>query len=182
MKRYRRPPKKAGLALLLFSAYYIYTNPLKASLIGAGLILLLILLKRKGNPLAKTNLNRCRNVQGMLKRYHDHPTQFEGFVAEIYRKQGYKARTTVATGDGGKDILMEKGNLRYAVEVKLYSPNNKIGRPLIQKLHSACVTENRHGIFVTTSSFTPEAMEYARRVGIQMVNGQELEKMIKSFS
>jgi restriction system protein len=86
----------------------------------------------------------------------------------------------VATGDGGIDINMSKKGVNYAVEVKLYSPDNKVGRPLIQKLHSACITSNRHGIFVTTSSYSQEAVQYARQVGIELINGQQLEKMISS--
>lgn len=47
--------------------------------------------------------------------------QFEQEVADVFRKNGFKAEVTPATGDGGVDIIMHKDNLKYIVQCKKYS-------------------------------------------------------------
>jgi len=53
------------------------------------------------------------------------PTALEEIVAKIYQEQGFIARTTPATGDGGVDVILEKENgpsgVDALVQVKRYS-------------------------------------------------------------
>jgi restriction system protein len=146
---------------------------------GGLLLTFLFTYKRykKGNK--HINLQTCNNVRKILDVYKNNPTGFEHFVASIYEKQGYKVHVTKATGDCGKDIIMQYGKIKYVVECKLYNHNNVIGRPLVQKLHSAAIDEKAIGIFVTTSSFTLSALQYANKNGIVLVSGHDLEKMIR---
>lgn len=46
---------------------------------------------------------------------------FEQEVADVFRKNGYKAEVTKGSGDGGVDIIMQKNNLKYIVQCKRYS-------------------------------------------------------------
>lgn len=46
--------------------------------------------------------------------------EFEEEVARIFRLNGYKAKVTKKTGDGGIDIIMYKDNNKYAVQCKHY--------------------------------------------------------------
>ena len=111
------------------------------------------------------------SVNGLLVRYKDKPTDFENYVASLYRSR---------TNDGGIDILMEKDGITYSVEVKLYSPDNVVSREQIQKLWAAQLHSNiNESIFVTTSRFSSEAIAFAAEHGITLVNGHELERMIK---
>jgi len=52
------------------------------------------------------------------------PTSFEEIVAKVYREQGFIARTTPKTGDGGVDVILEKesgsSGVDALVEVKRY--------------------------------------------------------------
>lgn len=88
------------------------------------------------------------------------PTQFEEYIAELFRYLGYDAKVTPKTGDGGKDIILRKNGEITLVECKKYN-TTKVTRPDIQKFHSAIIDMNaKEGFFVTTGYFTQPAMEY----------------------
>ena len=75
---------------------------------------------------------------------------------------------------------MTKDGNKSIVEVKLYSIGNKIGREKIQKLHSAMIDcKADYAYFVTTSDFTSNAVEYAKKFGIRLINGDSLAKMVQ---
>jgi restriction system protein len=87
---------------------------------------------------------------------------FEELVADILYKLGYGYIKEIrTTQDGGKDILIHSQKGLIVVECK-HQPKTSIGRPVVQKLHSAVITSKAvKGILVTTGRFTKEALEYA---------------------
>lgn len=108
------------------------------------------------------------------------PYQFEKVVGDYFRDCGYTVQQTKRTGDGGKDLIMYKNGQTYYVEVKRYGKGNPVSRPLIQKLVGACHPVGAKGIFITTSRFTKEAIAEAHRSGIQLIDGDQFIKMLKS--
>lgn len=110
------------------------------------------------------------------------PYEFEYFCARVLNANGYQVMTTRKSGDGGKDLIgMDNKNQQIFGEVKQYDKENKIGRPLLQKLRGVMADANvHHGIFITTSDFTKEAKEYARRNKIRCINKQGLDQLIRS--
>lgn len=130
-------------------------------------------------------ITKWKTLNELYNRYIDKPTDFEEYVADLFRLQGYNANVTPAAGDGGIDILLYKDKAKYVVEVKLYSPKNKIGREKIQKLHSAMLdsaTKADGGFFVTTSDFISSAKDYAQRNNITCINGNNLIDWIAQYS
>lgn len=120
-------------------------------------------------------------VARLLRRYGRRPTDFEHYVAEIYRRMGYRVQVTKRTGDSGRDIEMRRDGRLYVVEVKLYSPGERVGREKLQKLQGAMIDADAHGaVFVTTSGFTRTAVDYAARNGIELVDGAALEELIRA--
>lgn len=106
--------------------------------------------------------------------------QFEEFCADVLNQLGYKVKTTPPKNDGGKDLVGRdpQGN-RVFGECKQWTTSN-VGRPLLQKLKGAMADANiQYGIFITTSRFSKQALEYAKRNNIRCVDRTELEKMIK---
>jgi restriction system protein len=118
--------------------------------------------------------------------------QFEEVVADIFRKNGFRnVIVTPCSNDGGKDIVMEKKDpngelIKIVVECKHHQ--SKIGRPVVQKLHSAVVTLNhvgkKQGYVVTSSSFSPNAVQYAQEINnslenieIRLIDGRELKEL-----
>jgi superfamily II DNA or RNA helicase len=111
---------------------------------------------------------------------------FEKFVARVYDKHGYGTRLTPASHDGGIDIEASRttnasGRELLAIQCKCFTTSNNVGRPDCQKLVGVVANSRSYtkGIIVTTSDFTPEAIEYCNSESrIEMVNGKKLMKLI----
>ena len=131
--------------------------------------------------------NSSHSVNSLIKRFGKTPTDFEEYVCSIFRAQGWMAETTPRTNDGGYDFILKKPYDSEEIiaigECKLYSEDNIVGRPLLQKLVGANVSiQAKHLLFVTTSSYSKEAILYADLAGIKLIDGNgliELEKEVK---
>lgn len=120
------------------------------------------------------------NVKSLEELMRMNPYQFEKVVGDYYRECGYIVHQTKRSNDGGKDLVMYKGGQTYFVEVKRYGKSHPVDRPLIQKLVGACHPNNAKGIFVTTSRFTQGAINEANRSGVQLIDGNQFIKMLRS--
>ena len=125
-------------------------------------------------------LNSNMTVKKIVSHYQDNPTGFEELCARMFKNLGYTTRVTPPTNDGGYDIWMKNEKGDYLVECKCYSISHKIGRPALQKLVGANVVENaRKMLFITTSDFTPGALEYARECGVITINCNGLMRLLR---
>lgn len=108
----------------------------------------------------------------LVAEFSDHASDFETFCAEVFRRLGYWAETTPASRDGGFDIRLEKDGVRYLVECKCYARSHSVGRPIIQKLVGANAVEHADRLkVVTTSSFSPDAIDFAGDLGVELIDG-----------
>jgi HJR/Mrr/RecB family endonuclease len=167
-----------GILLLMGVAYeYIKKYPFIIGIAITVAVITLLLIRLNKRSLAK----RYSTIEELIREYEKNPTDFEHYIANLYSFLGFKTKVTPAVNDKGKDIEMWKDNLKYVVEVKLYSPQNKIGREKIQKLHSAMIDSDADkAIFVTTSDFAFTAIEYAEKHGIELVNSRKLVSLIST--
>lgn len=118
-------------------------------------------------------------IDNLLSEYAAHPTDFEKYVAGVYRRLGYRARVTRASGDGGIDVHLWRDGVHYAVEVKLYARGRRVGREYIQKLWAAQLDAKADAaIFVATCGYTAQAIEFAERHDVILVDGDSLKRMI----
>lgn len=133
--------------------------------------------KKKRAKLMKSRkkVSQIQDIQTLVNNFAEKPTDFEWLCAEMFESMGYRARLTPPTNDGGYDIFLESEAGKCIVECKCYSLDNKIGRPLIQKLVGAnrTVLADRM-FFVTTSDFSAGAEEYAHETGVTLINGKKL--------
>jgi len=90
---------------------------------------------------------------------------FQKLVARVFERLGYKVVKVSKTMDAGKDIeLLSPNGAKIIIECKHW-PNGIVGRPVVQKLHSALMTSGASlGIIVTSGRFSDEAREYASSV------------------
>lgn len=110
------------------------------------------------------------------------PYQFEEYVRDLLLVNGFKsAQCTSRSNDGGKDIIAtDAAGNRVFVECKRHDEHNLIGRPLIQKFHSAMIDGKAdYGLFVTTSYFNKNAIKYARDKDIRLIDARVLADMIE---
>jgi restriction system protein len=106
-------------------------------------------------------------------RYMSH-RDFEFYVADFLRlTRDLKTYVTQAAKDGGKDIIAFDEDEKIYVEVKHWKGN--VGRPAIQKLEGAMSADRvRRGYFITSSGFTKDAIAYANKTNITLIDGNEL--------
>lgn len=94
--------------------------------------------------------------------------EFEDFCAELFTRLGYKnVKLAPRVADTGRDILMEaavpSGEVEPVIVECKHHLGKTIGRPVIQKLHSAVIAFSaKGGVVVTTGYFSEEAKKYAK--------------------
>ncbi len=121
------------------------------------------------------------------------PAFFERLVIDLIVAMGYGGtRASVVqrlgkSGDEGIDGVVNEDPLGLDVvyvQAKRYAPENTIGRERIQQFAGALVGQGASkGVFVTTSSFSRGAVEYAHRVPqrIILVDGAELTRLMTQY-
>lgn len=139
--------------------------------------------KRKRNHLVRELRNRqsAVTIEGIRNRFRERPTDFEKFCADIFRKLGYQVQVTPPSNDGGIDLRMRRSDgMTFIVECKCYEKNNHVGRPVIQKFYGANSIEHAQKmIVITTSQFSAEAIAFAQKVGVKLINGNALVELCK---
>ena len=118
------------------------------------------------------------------------PTFFEEVIIDLLVKMGYGgSRPDAATqlgrsGDGGVDGVINEDRLgldRVYVQAKRYSEGNVVGRPAVQNFVGSLVGMGAtKGVFVTTSKFSAEAVEFARHLTqrVILIDGRRLTELM----
>jgi restriction system protein len=111
------------------------------------------------------------------------PAQFEYLVGEILKATGFsEVRVTGRSGDGGIDgeCNLPFLRLKCAFQAKRYAPANVIGSPAMRNFKGGVVGRYDRGIFITTSTFSPGAMEEADQPGVTIItiDGQALVDLL----
>lgn len=122
------------------------------------------------------------------------PAFFEQVIVDLLVAMGYGGshRNAAAqlgrSGDGGVDGVINEDRLgldRVYVQAKRYSPGNTVGRPEVQAFVGSLVGMGAtKGVFVTTSTFSSSAIEYARHLTqrIILIDGQRLAELMIEYN
>lgn len=106
---------------------------------------------------------------------------FEIFCKKLFELLGFDAELTPATNDMGKDIVLKNNDETIYVECKCYE-YTPIGRPPLQKLIGSMFSDRvRKGIFITTSYYNKNALEYANKVGLELWDYNTIMDKIKEI-
>lgn len=113
--------------------------------------------------------------------------EFEDIMVDVFRNYGYEnVQQTPKTGDEGRDILMSESVNGHRQDIVVECKHmERVGRQIVQKLHSAVITYEytgpTRGMVVTTGTFTTQAQEYVEKVKtngdgteIELVDGNTL--------
>jgi len=116
------------------------------------------------------------------------PSLFEKLVVELLVKMGYggsrqdAGRAIGSSGDEGIDGIIKEDRLGLdIIYIQAKRWENTVGRPEIQKFAGALQGQRaRKGIFITTSSFSKEAYDYASRIDskIVLIDGERLAQFM----
>ncbi|MDN4617855.1 restriction endonuclease [Paenibacillus sp. PsM32] len=103
--------------------------------------------------------------------------QFEHYLGQLFKLQGYNATVTQAQGDYGADLVLNKDGKRIVVQAKRYSKN--VGLKAVQEVYGAIAHYKASaGWVVTNSRYTPQARTLARSNNVRLVDREELVEMI----
>ena len=112
--------------------------------------------------------------------------EFEELVAEVYSRNGYRARVTQRTRDGGRDVIAtcEVGGVSYSTyfECKQQGPRRPVGVEIVRGLYGVMERDRiDKGVIVTTSRFTQDAIKEAEMLNgrIKLVDYQELQRLMR---
>lgn len=159
-------------------------NPMRVlivfSIASVSFALLLLIMKRRKEERKRERLKRLtlERLKGMDAK------EFEHTVADILRAMGYRdIRVVGGSGDLAVDITARHGKDKVVVQCKRYT-SKKVTSPEMQMFIGMMLTEHNtnKGIYVTTSSFTQDAVELARRHGIELWDGDRLAEVISRLS
>jgi restriction system protein len=122
------------------------------------------------------------------------PAFFERLVIELLVKMGYGGSIKDAgkaigkSGDEGIDGTIKEDRLGLDiiyVQAKRWKTGNVVGRPEIHKFVGALAGQGaKKGIFITTSSFTKEALDYTPKneTKIVLIDGERLAQNMIDFN
>lgn len=106
--------------------------------------------------------------------------RFEDLVAEVYRRQGYSVQETLGGGaDGGVDLVLRRNGETSLVQCKRWS-----GKPvpvqIVRELYGV-LTDRRAASakLIATTSFTPDAVAFARNKPIELVGAYGLLRLLR---
>lgn len=149
----------------------------------------------KTNNINKVLENKYFKYQEALQEYERHVEkssrdywinmsgiQFEKEVASLFRRQGYSATVTSATGDGGVDIILIKDSEKIAVQCKHHS--RPIGPNDVRALQGVVAAQNfARGIFVSLNGYTATVYGEVRNsnVKIELLELKDILKMANGF-
>ncbi len=105
--------------------------------------------------------------------------EFELLVGEVFRRKGYSIEERGGEGaDGGVDLVLYKDGEKSLVQCKQWRAN-KVGVKVVRELYGVMAAEGASGGYVVTSGrFTTEARRFAAGREIDLIDGDELSKLI----
>ncbi|MCU0437936.1 MAG: restriction endonuclease [Raineya sp.] len=122
------------------------------------------------------------------------PNFFEKLVVELLVKMGYggsikdAGKAVGRSGDEGIDGTIKEDKLGLDIiyiQAKRWKTGNVVGRPEIQKFVGALAGQGaKKGIFITTSHFSREALEYTPRneTKIVLIDGEQLTQLMIDYN
>lgn len=122
------------------------------------------------------------------------PKFFETLVVDLMLAMGYggwskdSGKATQYNADGGIDGVINEDPLGLEtiyLQAKRYSEGNTVGRPDIQAFSGALDMQRaRKGVFITTSKFSSDALDYVQRIEkkIVLIDGQQLAEMMIKYN
>ena len=118
-------------------------------------------------------------------------TEFEKLVVKLLLRMGYgngfdnAGVVTQASKDGGIDGIIKEDQLGFSaiyIQAKQWADTQTVDRPEIQKFVGALAGKQaQKGLFITTTKFSNEAIDYARNLlgqKVVLVDGNNLARLM----
>ncbi|OYU33452.1 restriction endonuclease [Novosphingobium sp. PASSN1] len=138
-------------------------------------------------------LNTTLKIDLLTRVLEQSPSFFERLIVDLLVAMGYggshedAARKLGKSGDGGIDGIIDEDRLgldRIYVQAKRYGAGSVVGRPEVQGFVGSLVGLGANkGVFVTTSTFSKQALDYARALQqrVILIDGSRLTELMVEF-
>lgn len=112
------------------------------------------------------------------------PRQFEEFVCEHFRQQGYKTELTTYSNDYGIDGFAIKGKQKIAIQSKMYGKTTrKINRQMVMELHGAKdFFDCTKAVIAADGIFLQDALVVAEKLKIEILYLNEMQKVTSTIN
>lgn len=146
----------------------------------AGLLVFKLLLDHLDIKIDKWFFNKRygkrKNIQELRSLT---PTQFEKYIANLFEKLGYKTKTTGGSYDGGVDVIAIKGDKTHYIQCKKYI-TRQVPVGAVRDFYGAIADKaDATGYFITTHTFTAEALKFAEDKPIELIDQFKLLEYMK---
>jgi restriction system protein len=117
-----------------------------------------------------------RDIQAMSWR------EFEDLVAAIYQAKGYAVEPRGGDApDGGIDLIVRKGNLRWIVQCKHYRDQWVDVRSLRELLGVVTANGAAGGVLVACGVFDERALTFAKgNDKLELIGGEQLRELVQT--
>lgn len=143
------------------------------------------ILEKPGVP--DTEINWREELIDLLLKME--PSSFERLIQRVLRESGFiQVEVTGRTGDGGIDgrgILRLGGFLSFHVIFQAKRWQGAVGARPIRDFRGAMVGRADKGLFITTGTFTKDAIREATRDGapaIDLIDGEQILEKLKELT
>lgn len=108
--------------------------------------------------------------------------RYEEVCKEYLRLKHCDASMTCIGADGGIDIRINNSENKTVALAQCKAYSNAIKVNMVRELYGVMAHEKvRTGIFLTTSTFTNDAKEFAKEKQLLLIDGNEMIKLIKEM-
>ena len=174
-------PWWVSLILAIVAPAFLIRMPLPWSAF-APLALLFFLATAALSALRSIKTARMLEGQTSLASLRQLPwKRFEDLLGEAYRRQGYKVKETLGGGaDGGVDLILGRDGKVTLVQCKRWN-GAPVGVRQVRKLYGVLHDRGASAAnLVATTSFTPDALAFAKGKPIELVDSIELLQLIRN--
>ena len=105
---------------------------------------------------------------------------FERELGRLFARMGYAVSATPRTGDGGVDLVLERGGKRTVVQCKAHV--SKVGISTARELIASMIDFRAHsGIIAAKSGVTKPVLEYIRGKNIEIYDLREIINLQRKY-
>src|SRR6266403_464206 len=174
-------PWWVSLILAIVAPAFLIRMPLPWSAF-APLALLFFLATAALSALRSIKTARMLDAQTSLASIRELPwKRFEDLLGEAFRRQGFKVEETLGGGaDGGIDLLLGRDGNVTVVQCKRRN-GAPVGVREVRELYGVLHHRGANAAkLVATTSFTPDAVAFAKGKPIELVDSIELLQLIRT--
>lgn len=176
-RRKKEDPLENLLSLTILGGFfggYYFTESWNIAIFASVLVIVLLLtgkyfIRHKRNEkLKKSGIHEIDLMDGF---------QFEYYLAQMFKSQGYKSTVTKARGDYGADLVLKSEGKIIVVQAKRYK--GKVGLKAVQEIRTAVDHYNAHEAWVVSNAdYTKQAIQLANSNNVKLINREDLIEMI----